>query len=183
MFPLIFSKTHNEKWWLVGLCAAVIVGIGIYWFMLDGIATAVGVMIVSVLGLGGVLPLSFCMVTGTMHFRRQSPDISREHMGAAGGLHSPWVFTIQNAFAFAASRPTLLPCKDLRPELRPAQRRSVHSPAIHRESGATLVYLQHHLTALMFAHLLEDPQRSFRHLFLPKLVTGNRSSEVEESGK
>lgn len=88
MFPLIFSKTHNEKWWLVGLCAAVIVGIGIYWFMLDGIATAVGVMIVSVL-VGGVLPLSKALPA-------QLPDISREHMGAAGGLHS----TIQNAFAF-----------------------------------------------------------------------------------
>lgn len=88
LFPAICAKTHNEKWWLVGLCAAIAVGIGIYWFMFDGMATAVGVMIVSVL-VGGVLPLAKALPA-------QLPDISREHMGAAGGLHS----TIQNAFAF-----------------------------------------------------------------------------------
>lgn len=142
MFPLIFSKTHNEKWWLVGLCAAVIVGIGIYWFMLDGIATAVGVMIVSVL-VGGVLPLSKALPA-------QLPDISREHMGAAGGLHS----TIQNAFAFLIPSYVVAPICGLNYDLL---------------NGAAYAIL----TALVLVSAL----------FLPKLVTGNRSSEVEESGK
>lgn len=142
MFPLIFSKTHNEKWWLVGLCAAVIVGIGIYWFMLDGIATAVGVMIVSVL-VGGVLPLSKALPA-------QLPDISREHMGAAGGLHS----TIQNAFAFLIPSYVVAPICGLNYDLL---------------NGAAYAIL----TALVLISAL----------FLPKLVTGNRSSEVEESGK
>ena len=59
-------------------------------------ATAVGVMIVSVL-VGGASAVE--STSGAA-----SPDISREHMGAAGGLHS----TIQNA-SRSSSRPTLLP--------------------------------------------------------------------------
>jgi cyanate permease len=88
LFPTICRKTHNEKWMLVGLGAVVCVFVGVYWFTMDGMATAVGVAAASIL-VGGTLPLSKALPA-------QLPDIQKEHMGAAGGLHA----TIQNAFAF-----------------------------------------------------------------------------------
>lgn len=88
LFPIIIAKTHNEKWWLVALGIVAIIGIAVYYFTLDGMATAIGVAIVSIL-IGGVLPLSKALPA-------QLPDIHKEHMGAAGGLHS----TVQNAMAF-----------------------------------------------------------------------------------
>ena len=88
LFPIICAKTHNEKKWLVGLGVVVIVFIAVYMFALDGMATAIGVVVCSVL-VGGILPLAKSLPA-------QLPDITREHMGAAGGLHS----TIQNLFAF-----------------------------------------------------------------------------------
>lgn len=88
LVPSICAKIHNEKKILIGLGAAIVVCIAIYWFALDGMATAVGIALVSVL-VGGTLPLAKSLPA-------QLPDISKEHMGAAGGLHS----TVQNAFAF-----------------------------------------------------------------------------------
>jgi len=88
LFPIICAKTHNEKKWLVGLGVVVIVFIAVYMFALNGMATAIGVVVCSVL-VGGILPLAKSLPA-------QLPDITREHMGAAGGLHS----TIQNLFAF-----------------------------------------------------------------------------------
>lgn len=88
LFPIIISKIHGEKWWLVFLPVIVIAGIFIYYFTLDGMATAVGVAIVSIL-VGGVLPLAKALPA-------ELPDITKTYMGAAGGLHS----TIQNAMAF-----------------------------------------------------------------------------------
>lgn len=88
LVPAICTRLHNEKWVLVGLSAVVCVFVAIYWFALDGIATAVGVALASIL-VGGTLPLSKALPA-------QLPDIHRGHMGAAGGLHA----TVQNAFAF-----------------------------------------------------------------------------------
>ncbi len=88
LFPIICAKTHNEKRWLVGLGIAVIVFIGVYMFVFDGMATAIGVVICSIL-VGGLLPLAKALPA-------QLPDITAEHMGAAGGLHS----MMQNLFAF-----------------------------------------------------------------------------------
>jgi MFS family permease len=88
LFPAIIRKTHNEKMWLVSLEAACIVGVFIYYFVLNGLATAAGVAVVSCL-VGGALPLCKALPA-------ELPDINKEHMGAAGGLHS----TMQNAMAF-----------------------------------------------------------------------------------
>ncbi len=88
LFPIICAKTHNEKRWLVGLGIAVIVFIGVYMFVFDGMATAIGVVVCSIL-VGGLLPLAKALPA-------QLPDITAEHMGAAGGLHS----MMQNLFAF-----------------------------------------------------------------------------------
>lgn len=88
VFPMIFAKTHREKQWLIGLGIVCMIGIAIYYFTLDGMATAAGVAIVSIF-VGGVLPLAKAMPA-------QLPDIKVEHVGAAGGLHS----TMQNAMAF-----------------------------------------------------------------------------------
>lgn len=88
LFPSIIRKTHGEKWWLVGLEFVCIIGIVIYYFTMDGMMTAAGVAVVSCL-VGGALPLSKALPA-------QLPDIKKEHMGAAGGLHS----TVQNALAF-----------------------------------------------------------------------------------
>lgn len=85
---MIFAKTHKEKQWLIGLGIVCMIGIAIYYFLLDGMATAAGVAIVSIF-VGGVLPLAKAMPA-------QLPDIKVEHVGAAGGLHS----TMQNAMAF-----------------------------------------------------------------------------------
>lgn len=87
-FPMIIAKTHKEKQWLIGLGAVVMIGIAIYYFMLDGMGTAIGVAVVSIF-VGGILPLAKAMPA-------QLPDIKVEHVGAAGGLHS----TVQNAMAF-----------------------------------------------------------------------------------
>ena len=87
-FPILIAKTHGEKFWLAGFAFAVVIGVIIYYFTLDGMATAYGVIIVSVL-VGGALPLSKALPA-------QLPDIKMEHMGAAGGLHS----MVQNALAF-----------------------------------------------------------------------------------
>ena len=111
MFPLIFSKTHNEKWWLVGLCAAVIVGIGIYWFMLDGIATAVGVMIVSVLVAGSASAVESTSGAASRHQPRAHGRCRRP------ALHHPERLRVPH--------PVLRCRPDLRPELRSAQWRSV----------------------------------------------------------
>lgn len=88
VFPLIIAKTHGEKFWLAGLAFAVVIGVYIYYFTMDGMMTAYGVIAVSVL-VGGTLPLAKSLPA-------QLPDIKPEHMGAAGGLHS----TMQNALAF-----------------------------------------------------------------------------------
>lgn len=88
VFPAIIRKTHGEKWWLVALQFIVIIGVAIYYFTLDGMMTAAGVAVVSCL-VGGALPLSKALPA-------ELPDINKEHMGAAGGLHS----TVQNALAF-----------------------------------------------------------------------------------
>lgn len=88
LFPALCAKIHNEKWVLVALCFAVCICVGIYWFTLDGMATAIGVVFCSLL-VGGTLPLAKSLPA-------QLPDINKEHMGAAGGLHA----TIQNLFAF-----------------------------------------------------------------------------------
>ncbi|MBE6472664.1 MAG: MFS transporter [Coriobacteriaceae bacterium] len=87
-FPIIIAKTHGEKFWLAGLAFAVAIGVGIYYFTMDGMMTAYGVIAVSIL-VGGTLPLAKALPA-------QLPDIKQEHMGAAGGLHS----TMQNALAF-----------------------------------------------------------------------------------
>lgn len=88
LFPLIIAKTKKEKFWLAGLAFAVAVGVGIYYFTMDGMMTAYGVIVVSIL-VGGALPLSKALPA-------QLPDIKPENMGAAGGLQS----TMQNALAF-----------------------------------------------------------------------------------
>ncbi len=88
VFPSICSRTHHEKRWLVGLAGTVALLVGFYWFLLDGVEISVGILLAYLL-IGGVLPLAKALPA-------QLPDISPEHLGAAGGLQS----TVQNAAAF-----------------------------------------------------------------------------------
>lgn len=105
LFPAICTRIRNEKWMLVGLCFAVCVCAGVYWFTLSGIATAIGVIFCSLL-VGGTLPLAKSLPA-------QLPDIHKEHMGAAGGLHA----TIQNLFAFVIPSYIIAPLAGLNYDL------------------------------------------------------------------
>ncbi len=88
LFPAIIAKVHGEKAWIVGLAVAVAAGAVLYYWGLDASLCVVGVAVASCL-VGGYLPL-------TKALPAQLPDIARENLGAAGGLHA----TVQNALAF-----------------------------------------------------------------------------------
>lgn len=144
LFPAIISRVHREKWWLVGLALAVVVGVFVYYFTLDGIATAVGVAVVSMF-VGGALPLSKALPA-------ELPDISQDHMGAAGGLHS----TVQNALAF------LIPSFVVGPMITMADGSMNYDMVQYCYMGLMLIM------AICAA-------------FLPKLVVGARGGEAEEA--
>ncbi len=88
LFPAIIAKVHHEKAWIVGLALAVAFGVVLYYWGVDASLCVAGVAFASFL-VGGYLPL-------TKALPAQLPDIARENLGAAGGLHA----TVQNALAF-----------------------------------------------------------------------------------
>lgn len=88
LFPAIIARVHGEKGWVVGLALAVVAGTALYYWGLPAELCVAGVAIASCL-VGGYLPL-------TKALPAQLPDIARENLGAAGGLHA----TVQNALAF-----------------------------------------------------------------------------------
>ncbi len=88
LFPAIIAKVHGEKAWIVGLSLAVAAGTVLYYWGLPAELCVAGVAVASCL-VGGYLPL-------TKALPAQLPDIARENLGAAGGLHA----TVQNALAF-----------------------------------------------------------------------------------
>lgn len=88
LFPAIIAKTHGEKAWIVALAVIVAGGTVLYYWGLDASYCVAGVALASCL-VGGYLPL-------TKALPAQLPDIARENLGAAGGLHA----TVQNALAF-----------------------------------------------------------------------------------
>ncbi len=88
LFPAIIAKVHGEKAWIVGLALAVVGCVVMYYWGLNASLCVAGVAFASCL-VGGYLPL-------TKALPAQLPDISRENLGAAGGLHA----TVQNALAF-----------------------------------------------------------------------------------
>ncbi len=88
LFPAIIAKVHGEKAWIVVLSLAVAAGTVLYYWGLPAELCVAGVAVASCL-VGGYLPL-------TKALPAQLPDIARENLGAAGGLHA----TVQNALAF-----------------------------------------------------------------------------------
>ncbi len=145
LFPAIIAKTHREKQWLIGLGILVIVGVAIYYFVLGGMGTAVGIAIVSIF-VGGALPLCKAMPA-------QLPDISVEHVGAAGGLHS----TVQNAMAF------LIPS-------------FIVGPLITGADGTM------NFDMVQFCYMGLVALMVIAALFLPKLATGGEADQEESEG-